>query len=456
MKSITRTLMVSLSVTAALIFASALLLVAVLQVSRPSEDHVCETAVAVVRDTLGQEPGSNRLLFNATRDFEQVEAESPALWFVASNGTTAFEFAVKNRPRLPIDLPYFGMIARAEFRPAPDAPPVCVRDISLEGAPRVSVVVAGANLGFGLSIKMFIFNEISIILTVGVAFALIVAAGVVLAGRYVGRSISDVTRLALAVDPSAPQGSIPLQDVPRELRVLVESLNGAFDEIAAFIARQRRFLSNVAHELRTPLAILRAKMEDVPNSRLRSSLILDTRRLTALVSAMLDLSRLKNAEQRGRLDLVAITRDVLADYSPLALDQGVELSMETNAVGPVAIIGVEAAIRSAIANLVGNALVHARDASSVVARLDRRGGVAICDDGSVASGEPGAASAPARTPQLTDSAGTGLGLAIVQEIMFAHDGTLTIEKGSNGGTVARLQFRAIDAPSDEPSEQAQS
>ncbi|WP_459465108.1 sensor histidine kinase [Rhizobium sp. No.120] len=438
--------------TATLVFASALLLVATLKAIHPSGDHICEAAVTVIRQTLSQEPVSRQLRFAATNDFKEVEAHSPTLWFVAANGATVFEFAVKNRPNLPIELPYFGPISGAELRLAQDGPPVCVRDVSLEGAPRVSVVVAGADLSPVLSIKMFIVDEMEIIATVGAAFALIVAAGVVLAGRYVARSISDVTRLALAVDPSAPKGSIPLQEVPRELRVLVESLNGAFDEIATFIGRQRRFLNNVAHELRTPLAILRAKMEDVPNASLRSSLVLDTRRLTALVSAMLDLSRLENTGlERRRLDLVAITRDVLADYSPLALDRGIELSMVSNIDGPITIIGVEAAIRSAIANLVGNALVHARNASSVVAKLDRQGFVAICDDGTAAAAE--AAMTPGKTTPLTDVAGMGLGLAIVREIMLAHNGTLTIATRYNGGRIARLQFPPIDAASGATSEE---
>ncbi|MDE2441782.1 MAG: hypothetical protein KGP14_12225, partial [Betaproteobacteria bacterium] len=66
-----------------------------------------------------------------------------------------------------------------------------------------------------------------------------------------------------------PRGMAQKDIKTPKMRVLVESLNGAFDEIASFIERQRGFLNNVAHELRTPLAILRAKMEDVPNPKLR-------------------------------------------------------------------------------------------------------------------------------------------------------------------------------------------
>src|SRR4029077_13041223 len=104
-----------------------------------------------------------------------------------------------------------------------------------------------------------------------------------------------------------------------------------------------------------------------------------------LGSAMLGLGRLQNhAIEKRPIDLGALTRDVLADFSPSALDAGIELSLEQASQGIVEVHGVEAAVRSALANLVGNALIHAHGAGHVVANLSR-GSVSISDDG------PGAA-----------------------------------------------------------------
>jgi signal transduction histidine kinase len=218
-------------------------------------------------------------------------------------------------------------------------------------------------------------------------------------------------------------------------------LNGAFDEIATFIERQRRFLGNAAHELRTPLAILRAKLEDVTDSKLKAALVLDTRRLTSLVSAMLDLARLKDSGlQKFPVDLEEITRDVLADYSPLALDQDMDLSLVSDGKGPIVVVGAEAAIRSAIANLVGNALVHAYGAKTIVATLDRTGAVSICDDGTPFSQNQRQAPTGPPEGETANTSGTGLGLSIVREIMTAHDGMLTITSTPRGGTNARLVF----------------
>ena len=246
-----------------------------------------------------------------------------------------------------------------------------------------------------------------------------------------------MTRLALAIDPRAPQASISLDEVPVELKPLVSALNRAFYEINAYIQSQRRFLGNAAHQLRTPLTLLRSKIEDVTEPALKAELVCDVRHLTSLVSAMLDLARLQNhAIEKRPIDLGALTRDVLADFSPSALDAGIELSLE-HPQGSVVVLGVEAAVRSALANLVGNALIHARGAARIVANLGR-GSVSISDDG-VGISPTSQLIEPFQTA-ATAKEGHGLGLSIIQEIMTAHAGTLTITSTPGRGTTVCLSF----------------
>ncbi|MGY4423230.1 signal transduction histidine kinase [Bradyrhizobium sp. JR6.1] len=271
-------------------------------------------------------------------------------------------------------------------------------------------------------------------------YVLIVAIGVFLAARFVARSIERVTKLALAIDPAAPQGSISLDRVPAELKPLATALNRAFDEIHSYIRTQRRFLGNAAHQLRTPLTLLRARVEDVADPALRVELIHDVRRLTSLVSAMLDLARLQNGTLEKRpIDLATVTRDVLADFSPSALDAGIELSLEHSDEPATIVQGVEAAVRSALANLVGNALIHARGARSIRASLSR-GRVSISDDGAGLS--PGSESKLIEPFQTGGTArnSAGLGLSIVQEIMASHGGELVIASNRGQGTTACLRF----------------
>src|SRR5260370_6545816 len=125
---------------------------------------------------------------------------------------------------------------------------------------------------------------------------------------------------------------------------------------------------------------------------------------------MLDLARLQNhAIEKRPIDLTALTRDVLADFSPSALDAGIELSLEQASQGIVIVHGVEAAIRSALANLLGNALIHAHGAGRVVANLSC-GSVSVSDDGAGIS-----ASFDRVEPFQTGNTareGAGLGLSI--------------------------------------------
>jgi signal transduction histidine kinase len=271
------------------------------------------------------------------------------------------------------------------------------------------------------------------------AFASTVVAGAFLSTRFVTRSIERVTKLALAIEPRAPQASISLDEVPVELKPLVSALNRAFHEINTYIQRQRRFLGNAAHQLRTPLTLLRAKIEDVTEPALKAELVCDVRHLTSLVSAMLDLARLQDqAIEKRPIDLGALTRDVLADFSPSALDAGIELSLE-HPQDSVVVLGVEATVRSALANLVGNALIHARGAAHIVANLSR-GSVSISDDGPGVSASFDRNRAEPFQTGNTAREGAGLGLSIVQEIMAAHGGALTITSNPGCGTTACLRF----------------
>src|SRR5262249_40252479 len=140
---------------------------------------------------------------------------------------------------------------------------------------------------------------------------------------------------------------------------------------------------------------------------LKVELVRDVRRLASLVSAMLDLARLQNQTIEKRpIDLSVVTLDVLADFSPSALDAGIELSLEQ--AGEVTCVqGVEVAIRSALANLVGNALIHAHGARRITATLGP-GSVSISDDGAgVGSGGEGELVEPFQTG---NSASEGAGL----------------------------------------------
>jgi signal transduction histidine kinase len=437
MTSITRTLTLSLSVAAAAIFLVLLGTVIWLDVAREHEQAFCQTAAAILNRATVVDPGREPDV-RPIHSIEELKSTSPNLWYVVSYNGLMSEFGRELRPALPFSLPYTGPIGFSVLNTLDQKSSFCLAVVRRDTSELV-MMIGGAQVGFDQIASSFVARNFFSVFLLAIAFASTVAAGAFLSARFVARSIQRVTRLALAIEPTAPQASISLDEVPVELKPLARALNRAFQEIDAYIQRQRRFLGNAAHQLRTPLTLLRAKIEDVTEPALKGELVRDVRRLSSLVSAMLDLARLQNhAIEKRPIDLAVVTReDTLADFGPSALDAGIELSLEQIVEGTVVVHGVEAAVRSALANLVGNALVHAHGAGRVVANLDR-GSVSICDDGAGISPSPERIE-PFQTGNPSKE-GYGLGLSIVQEIMAAHGGALIVTSTPGRGTTASLRF----------------
>ena len=437
MKSIARTFALSLGLAATAIFL-AMITIAVWQSQlREYEPVVCRVAAGILYDAAVVDPG-HALTIRSTRRVEELKSFSPNLWYVVSYEKLITEFGGEHRPALPFSLPYGGPIGFSVLNTLDQNSTFCLAVIPW-GPSDLVMMIGGAQVHFGQVLRSFVGRNIFPLSIVAFAFALMVTIGAWLSGRFVARGIDRVTRRALAIDPAAPQGSISLDEVPIELKPLVEALNRAFDEINTYIKMQRRFLGNAAHQLRTPLTLLRARIEDVAEPQLKIALVRDVRRLTSLVSAMLDLARLQNhAIEKRPIDLAAVTLDVLADFSPSALDAGIELSLERAAAAAV-VQGVEAAIRCALANLVGNAVIHAGGAKRITAMLGR-GSVSISDDGAgISPGDERKFIEPFQTGNAAED-GAGLGLSIVQEIMAAHGGEFIITSTPGGGTTASLRF----------------
>lgn len=437
MTSITRTLALSLGLTATAIFLVLVGIVIWFDLARERERTYCQTATAILNHATVVDPGHGLIIRSS--GLKGLRSHSPRLWYVVSYDNLMSEFGQDRRPDLPSLLPYAGPIGLSVLNTLDQKSSFCVEVVKRDTS-KLVMMIGGAQVQFGQVAESFVLRNLFQIILLAGAFASTVVAGAFLSARFVARSIERVTRLALAIDPRAPQASISLDEVPVELKPLASALNRAFHEINTYIQRQRRFLGNAAHQLRTPLTLLRAKIEDVPEPALKAELVLDVRHLTSLVSAMLDLARLQEqAIEKRPIDLGALTREVLADFSPSALDAGVELSLERAPQGSIVVLGVEAAVRSALANLVGNALIHARGAARIVANLGR-GSVSISDDG---AGFPLAPQLNVIEPFQTGAiakVGHGLGLSIIQEIMSAHSGTLTITSTPGRGTTVCLRF----------------
>lgn len=443
MQSIRKTLTLSLATATLLVYIFAVAAVVVLEYSQDPVASRCLTTSQILREALTIEPNGD-LSVRQTGEMRNIGSGGGDFWYAIFSGGKSVESDPARRPQLPFGFSPEQASAAANSRTVDPARSVCL-DIQHIGDREVILMASKADVTFWQFTVSFLTRAAFELSVVGIGFAALAAAGTMMAVHFVERSILRVTRLALAIDPKAPQGSIPLRNVPRELVALITALNSSFDEISTYISRQRRFIGNAAHELRTPLTLLRAKMEDIPDPAKRAELIGDLRRLTSLVAAMLDLAQLQ-AETVGRqsVDLETLVLEVLADLAPSALDAGLELSFENVCRQPVYVHGVEPALRSAVANIIGNALLHARGATSVVVALDR-GTIFVTDDGEgVRVGQELTITEPFQRGESSRGA-AGLGLSIVKEIMNAHGGTLSIERAQPHGTTVTLHFPASPA-----------
>ncbi len=240
-------------------------------------------------------------------------------------------------------------------------------------------------------------------------------------------------------DPLAPLD--PAQEAPRELWPAVEAYNALLQRLDAMQDAQRRFVSNAAHQLRTPLAAMQVELEsslrqhDPQAQRLAlSGTLAGLARLQHLVNQLLMLSRSEDPHGSALplqpVDLAALARGVVERYADRALAAGVDLGYE----GPddgVQVQGDPQLLREALGNLLDNALRYGAVPGVITlgVRQETEGVQAWVDD-------DGAGIAEAERTRVTErfyrasseGDGCGLGLAIVAEIAQRHGAMLKIER----------------------------
>ena len=157
----------------------------------------------------------------------------------------------------------------------------------------------------------------------------------------IGWGLRPLRRMVRRLKRRDPDKLTPLEvgDVPQELEPMVASLNRLLLQVTALLERERRFLAYAAHELRTPLAVLRIHAQNAlqaPDRADRDGALRQLEagidRATRVVAQLLTLARLEpdaGARHMAPVDLLALARQELAELTPLALEHGQELALET-------------------------------------------------------------------------------------------------------------------------------
>ena len=283
---------------------------------------------------------------------------------------------------------------------------------------------------------------------------LILPTLVILAGidffivRRALRPVSEASDMARAIGPSSLQVRLPTKQLPEEIVPLARAVNQAFDRLEHGFKVQREFTADAAHELRTPLSILRARLAGIRDLDLRRELEADSDRMARIVSQLLDVAELESfvPDPSEVADLQALGAEVVEYMAPMALARGRRLAL-TGASRPVWAQGDGEVLFQAVRNLVENALAHTPPGSTVEVKVEIQGVLRVLDRG------PGV---PAAERELvfqrfwrrdrSKSGGAGLGLSIVKRIVEAHGGEVSVQGRSGGGSAFIIRLNRASAP----------
>ncbi|MGH7018910.1 MAG: HAMP domain-containing sensor histidine kinase [Brevundimonas sp.] len=257
-------------------------------------------------------------------------------------------------------------------------------------------------------------------------------------------ALQPVRRLsnqARRIGPANLAERLPVDDAPREIAPLVAAFNSALDRLEDASKAQRAFSANVAHELRTPLAALRAQVESLLPSEHRREASAEFDRLSRIISQLLTLSEGEHAALRQRIafDLAVVVEETTRDCAPAFVQSGREISLDRADVATVERTGDPVLIGLALRNLLENALKHTPPGTRVMVSLTSEGVVSVSDEG---PGLPSDFLDRAFQPFTRvdrRSAGAGLGLSIVTRIVQLHGGEVWTD-ALNPGVAFRMRF----------------
>jgi signal transduction histidine kinase len=291
-------------------------------------------------------------------------------------------------------------------------------------------------------------------LLIGSATAVVVAGigGWVLAATAL-RPVERMRRTAADISEHDVSARLPVPATHDELQALATTMNALLAELHDALKRQGAFVADAGHELRTPLAVLRAELELAGRpTRTRDELrdavehaARETDRLESLAQGLLFLAkRDEGADAHFEVTPLAPMLEAAVDASQgQAREQQVHIALDAD--GPVTARVAPSLLRPAVDNLLGNALRHSPPASTVTVRLrgaDACTVIEVLDEG--AGFPPGFLAQAFERFSRADSArgrcGAGLGLAIVRAVAEVHGGSTAAANRPEGGAVVTIRI----------------
>jgi two-component system, OmpR family, sensor kinase len=269
--------------------------------------------------------------------------------------------------------------------------------------------------------------------------------------RRVLRPLQRASAEAAAISMDCPYSRVSTNHLPIEILPLVTAVNEAIGRLQAALSQQKRFSANAAHQLRTPLAILRTRIDGLPETAAKAELIYDVGRMARLVGQLLTAARLEAGQMKNfeNVDLRKLVQTVLADIAPLAHASGRNLELESPGIVPARVSAF--ALEEALRNLIDNALQHTPPGTAVTVSVRPGAVIEVRDCG------PGVPLEfreqifePFWSAARKSEGGAGLGLTIVRDAAQLQGGSVEVADAEGGGAIFRLVLpqEVGEAPTD--------
>ena len=260
--------------------------------------------------------------------------------------------------------------------------------------------------------------------------------------------LRQASEIAQHIGPARTDIRLPLDEIPGEVRPLVAAINKALDRLDEGFRVQREFTADAAHELRTPLSILRTRVETLDDPRVAKALHMDIEAMSRVVGQLLDIAELEafTVDPAEVADLQAACAEVAEFIAPLALEQDREIAL-LGATAPVWVKGNAEMMKRAIRNLAENAIRHTPKDTVVEFVVEENGTVTVQDRGPGIPGEERELIFQRFWRRDRNQQGsTGLGLSIVQRIAELHGATIDVQNRVLGGAQFSLHFVKANKP----------
>jgi signal transduction histidine kinase len=352
-------------------------------------------------------------------------------------------------------------------RDIPDKPGTHVVTADLAGQPTHTLLVrttlpGGYHLLVGRDSTLFLPLERRFTwgLITAVTFLFVMGvAGAILMRRELLTRVQSIRQTVSAIMQGDLRHRLPIAKAGDELDTLAQTLNGMLDHMEHLIRGISNVSNSIAHDLRTPLAELRSRLEELALTRPPSAetfaeidaAVADVDRVMRIFNALLRLAEIDSGARRSgfvRVDAGAVAAEVVEFYEPAAEQKGVVFSFQ--AAEDAAVAGDPVLLAQAVSNLIDNSLKSVSERGAISVRVARRPDgaveIAVADDG------PGIAEAD--RPKATErffrgdssrgTPGVGLGLSIVDAVAKLHGGVLQL-LDNRPGLIAQMVL-PVSAP----------